>query len=232
MRCGFLLALLFLVDQDKSTLEKALKTMDDWRSYHFRIGVKNLTSKKDDSKAGEFIFPKILTLRRGVLEVAKRGDKCMVNQGKGYKPLAEINSASIKDTVAKLEPPHRELMDLVPAMEKVQKEKKDQEFDGKKCRVYHSAMTADAVQKYARRFITSDRGLNWSETTGGLRIFVSNDEKWVRKIVFTYTFKTVDQPPFRRAQTIQYEEEIEFFTIDSTKLELPQDVKDHLEIVD
>jgi hypothetical protein len=232
MRWAVLLGVLVLVDQDKSTLEKALKAMDDWKSYHYRIGVKNLTSKKDESKAGEFIFPKIITLRKSVLEIAKRGDKCMVNQGKGYKPLEEITNASIKSTVAKLEPPHRELMDLVPAMEKVQKEKKDEEFDGKKCRVYHSAMTKDAVQKYAGRFVTNPSGIDWSGTTGGLRIYVSNEEKWVRKIVFTYTIKTVAQPPFRPAQTLQYEEEIEFFTIDTTRLELPQEVKDKLEILD
>ncbi len=226
---GFVL-LLFV--QDKDTLGKALKGTDDFKNYTYTITVKNLTSKKDEQRGGEFIWPKIITLRRGITEIAKRGDKAMVNEGKGYKPLDDVRNPSNKDLVAKLEAPHRGIMDVVESMEKIQKEKKDEEFDKVKCRIYHSSLTKDGLSKFAKRIIRSESSVDWTGSSGAVRIYVGKDDGRVHKVLFAYTFKTVGRPPFQPAQSLQYEEHVEFYEIDKTKLNLPDNVREALEIVD
>jgi hypothetical protein len=236
MARGLGLVFLLLLAQDKATLGKALAGMDKWQSYHYRISVRNLTSKKDESRAGEFIFPKIITMRKSVLEIAKRGDKAMVNQGKGYVPLDEVRSSSVRSTVEKLEPPHVSLLQILDAMEKVQKEKKDEVVDNVKCRVYHSALKKEEVQKYAQRFVTAqlEKYAQWADCTAEARVYVGKDDQMVHRILFSHTIKAA-VPGVRgtQNQTHQYEELIEFFELDKATVgNLPEAVRKHLEIVD
>lgn len=218
--------------QDGGPIGKAARLWADVKSYHWRIQVKNHTAKTDDGRAGEFLYPNIITFRKGVTEIAKRRDKAMVNQGKGWKPVEEIKSREIHAIVEKLDPPHEELANLSAWIEKPKEAKKPEDVDGVSCRVYTGGIRSEHLKSCALRAIRpqSEKLVVWPESRGTARVFVSRDDRRIRKILFQYEFKV--RGFAGRMSEIRLDEEIYFFDYDTVKLDLPEEVKKALDILD
>ena len=133
-----LVALLLPRADEKDDLKKAYERTAGLKSYFYQwellTGVKDRVGKQ--AGAGEYVAPDLLTVRTGILEVVKKGERSRVRATKGWEDPGD--DPKLKDAADRLTPPHELVGYVIESLEKPKREK-DAELRKVKCRAWRGS---------------------------------------------------------------------------------------------
>ena len=229
-----LVALLLPRADEKDDLKKAYERTAGLKSYFYQwellTGVKDRVGKQ--AGAGEYVAPDLLTVRTGILEVVKKGERSRVRATKGWEDPGD--DPKLKDAADRLTPPHELVGYVIESLEKPKREK-DAELRTVKCRAWRGTLDGDGLKGLLRagggNLDALEKLIDWKASKTSVQLLVEPAEG--RLVKMTVESELVPDPKAeggKGAPAVKMTRTVEFMELNAAKPSIVPEVREALGI--
>lgn len=227
-------ALLVPHPDEKDDLKKACEKTAGLASYFYQWELQ--TTVKDrvgkQAGAGEYAAPDLLTVRTGILEVVKKGDRARVRATKGWENPED--DPKLKEAADSLRPPHEMVAYVVDSLEKPKREK-EVDLRKVKCRAWRGTLDGDGLKGLLKagggNLEALEKLIDWKASKTSVQILV--EPAGGRLVRMTVESELVPDPKAeggKNAPPVKMKRVVEFMELDAAKPSIVPEVKEALGI--
>lgn len=226
------LGLLLAAGEEAEEIKKALARTGELKSYFYQWEVVTTSGGRPRrvSGAGEYVAPDVVTLRTGVLEIAKKGSRALVKGKDGWAAPAEGDRAG--ELAGNLKPPHEAFAPVLARLSKPARGK-DQERQGAPCRVIRGEVSGEplkeAVRGVSTNFETFEALIDWEASRASVEVWIGAKDGRLVRVALEGSLKLALE---EKAGPIPYARNVEILEPGAAKLSLSADVRRKLGIED
>jgi len=182
--------------------------------------------------AGEYVAPDLLTVRTGILEVVKKGERARVRGAKGWQDPGE--DPNLKEASDRLTPPHELVGYVVESLEKPKREK-DVELRKTKCRVYRGTLDGDGLKGLLRagggNLDALEKLIDWKASKTSVQLLVEPVEgRLVKMLVESELVPDPKAEGGKGAPPVKMTRTVEFLELNAAKPSIVPEVREALGI--
>lgn len=228
-----LLALLLAFADAGDDLKKAIARTAELGSYFYQWEIETTSRGKPrrTAGAGEYVAPDLLTLRTGILELARKGDRARVKAKEGW--VAPEKEPAAQPLLANLKPPHELLAGVLGKAERLSSGK-DAECHKVNCKVVRGRISGDALRELVRSGSTNfelfENLLDWEESAASVEAFIDAKNGWLVRVTVAGELKP--NLPEAKRSVVPYKRRVDLLEPGTAKPSLPPEVRKGLGLDD